>query len=418
MGPGAAQGFNQFRQADTNQDYMRAITAQILAARLRQQQQQAARAGAGNVLYGMIGAPPGVNRGPQPPDVGQASQPRAPAAPVGAPPVPAYQAVPTPPAGGDGGGAGGAPEEDGGEIPPPPEVPAAAAPAPAAGPGTAIVPAGAPAPRQDTGQQINVRGFIGQMKQNGVPPQMALDMLDAVAPRLNDQSQMDIKLLGIENKAIQLARDYALKEVDRIRKERDTAVKEGRAAVYARDVESKIADRKARNDIKERDLQRKLSQHVGGGADNLKRTEFEKDADGNIIGVTGITKSGKIVRLDADGNERARGGTPANPKGDTNRLRQVNSWRSQLSTLLNITSPTPADKTEIERLKKNLRDAGQSDRVPGPGPRAPGAPGPKAPGAIPARPPGVPPGSMYSPSRKQWKSPDDRLFNEAGAPVA
>lgn len=57
-------------------------------------------------------------------------------------------------------------------------------------------------------------------------------------------------------------------------------------------------------------------------------------------------------------------------------------------------------------------------------PSAPAAPAAQTPptapasGAVPSRPDSVPPGSQYHPQRKMWRSPDGKLYNESGAPVA
>lgn len=418
IGAGTAQGYLDNRQQGLNQEYLRMMMASMQQAQQQRQRQEAARAAAGPILMALAqrqgggGAPGGMpqiapppaslapDRGPMPPQPGQASV--ATPAPAQAPQQVPYRALPEPPAGeGD-----GVPMPDAGDgIPPPPGEPAAPQAAAPADLGTAVA---QPRPvAQPQGDQLNVRGFISAMKQQGVNPELAVDMLEAVAPRLNEQSQMDLKMLTIENQAIKIARDYAQKEVEALRREKADAVR-------ARDVDSKIADRTERNRIREADLERKLRQHVGGGTDALKRTEFEKDGDGNIIGVTGVTKSGRIVKLDMDGKERAPGGAPASPKADTNRLRQINSWRQELNTLSNLqlTSPTPERATRIKDLEGKLRTADA------PAPKPGGAPAPAAAGGVPARPAGVPPGSAYSPSRKQWKAPDGRLFTETGAPVA
>lgn len=49
-------------------------------------------------------------------------------------------------------------------------------------------------------------------------------------------------------------------------------------------------------------------------------------------------------------------------------------------------------------------------------PAAPTEPAPRP--SIPPRPPSVPVGSAYSPSRRMWRSPDGRIFDEVGRPVA
>ena len=68
-------------------------------------------------------------------------------------------------------------------------------------------------------------------------------------------------------------------------------------------------------------------------------------------------------------------------------------------------------KEEMERIRKS--------GAPGHAPAAPAAatPAPPASGGAPARPGGVPEGSAYSPSRKQWRSPDGKMFDASGKAV-
>lgn len=346
------------------------LPMQIMQFRQMQQQQAARRAwgpvlqqmmqnGGGGIAPPPAGSPEG---GPQAPGPGISSEPIAPppqpggpnpmgagAASIMAPPQPQapalsapsmvepYKPMPT--------------EAD---FSPPPAAGAIAPPPVAAAP----KPAGQGAP-QIPGDQFGLPKILAALQKSNVPTEKWATMLDSMPEAVKNNTAQQIKMLHEQNSTL-----VAWANAQSRGKQADAAVT--RAETGAGEAESKDADRKRRADIRERDLQRKIEQYVGGGPDNLKRTEFEKDADGNVIGVTGITKSGKVIRLDAEGNPRQPGGAPASPRADQNRLRQQTAWRQELATLSGLASPTPTDKVRMEELKGKLRT--------GEKPAAPGAP--------------------------------------------
>lgn len=342
------------------------------------QQQQAARRAWGPVLQqmmqnggGIAPPPPGTPAGgPQAPGPGISSEPAVPPPPAGPNPMaPGGASIMAPPA--------GAPMSPTGGPAAPSTGPAVAsmmepykamptepvAPPPDAGATGTIAPppaAAAPSAPRIPVDQFGLPKILDALQKSNVPLEKWSAMLDSMPDAVKNNAAQQIRMLHEQNATL-----VAWANAQSRGKQADAAVT--RAETGAGEAESKDADRKRRADIRERDLQRKIEQYAGGGPDNLKRTEFEKDADGNVIGVTGVTKSGKIIRLDADGNPRQPGGTPASPKADQNRLRQQTAWRQELATLSGLASPTPTDKTRMEELKDKLRKGEKPGAAAAPG---------------------------------------------------
>lgn len=337
--------------------------------------QAAARRGAGPVLNSLVNQPqsqpagplpmpPGSEQGPLPPQVGQDSAPaqsQGGASPMAAPAGPQpYQVLPQAPP----------PELALGAIGPPPE------PAPAAAPTAA--PAAA-APKADTGQVFNLPNIIKAMKQNNVPDAQMMDMLDALSPAMSAANQGELKLFQAHMKATEVANKAYF---DSLKAETSTL----KTKIQMLEHERKTSQGDERNRIREADLQRKIEQAVGG-LDNLKRTEFIKDGEGNTIGVNGITKSGKIIKLDMEGNPRSEASPTPGPKADANKVREINALRGELSTLSNLqlVTPTPERKRRMDAIEKRLRDYGAAAKpITTSGGAAPAAAGGARPAGVPA----------------------------------
>lgn len=362
--PGYEGGFTSATNSLSYQQQAAILNAMRQMQMAQQMRQQQARQGAGQALYGMFGgmpppgipAPPGtVAGGPQPLPPGTASPARQPGPPSGGMPLPPMAAgapqpaagpVPVPPAaaappvippfkpmpGADSpANQPNLPQPGAGAIPPPP---AAAAP---------VAPAGGETTQQ---RAFNIPNLIQGLQKSGVPAEKVMDMLDELLPVMNSQNQAEVAMYRAHNAGLQAA-VYAYQA-----ETRRTRADEQRRHNVEEETRKK-AQGDERNRIQREKLEKKLHATVGG-ADKLKRTEFEKDADGNIIGVVGTTNTGKIVRLDMEGNPRT--GPGGSPKADINRLRQTNAWRAELGTLENSVSKTPADKARIEELKRKLRE--------------------------------------------------------------
>lgn len=90
-----------------------------------------------------------------------------------------------------------------------------------------------------------------------------------------------------------------------------------------------------------------------------------------------------------------------------------------LARLANLRQSEPGYREALKEFRDEVVRLRQLafDRAAGKVPMPSAAPSPEAAAAVPPQPPAVPPGSQYSPSRKQWKSPDGQLFDETGKPV-
>jgi hypothetical protein len=282
----------------------------MMQAQQQQQRQMAARAGAGQALYGMMGQqpptglpppPPGTPQGgPMPPAPGQSSQPPAP-----------VQAAPVLPPGGAGGAsmqAGGGGGQAAPQIPPFRPMPSAP-PQQGPAPGGGVPPPPAPAAAAPAGGEVPQRAFdlksmIQGLKASGVPPDKVMDMLDELTPVMNAQNKQELDMFRAQTQAQGAAIRAYEASIHAYRAERDLDIKRDAETRRAQDSES----RRTLNAQKVETLKAKLHGGVGGAA-NLKTTEliYPKGADGRPdetqapIGVRGITKTGRIVTLDADG---------------------------------------------------------------------------------------------------------------------
>lgn len=209
---GLAAGFLDAQQSNQQQqqaDLQRKILLQQLAqSQLAQQQQQeqykrqmAARSAAGNVLMGQGGQ----QQLPQPPMPGQSSAPQPGA---GAPPQ--GGGMPPPPQ-------AAAPQPGGGPMPPPqgwkpmPAAPqGASAAAPQAG-GQAQLPP-PPAPQQpdttagagaggiDQPKPLNVPGIMASLKQQGVPTDSIMDVMDQLTPVMTAENKQQLDQVKLQLK--------------------------------------------------------------------------------------------------------------------------------------------------------------------------------------------------------------------------
>lgn len=341
--------------AGASPGFLQALMAQQQAQQRQQQSQQqqelfqrrqAARQLAGQALMDQAG------QMPQPPAPGQSS---------------------APPGAGGGGPPGGAPQGQPAEFPPPPPpqgwqpppnaAPAGAAPgsgpAPQIGapPAAAVTPAGAPGAGQQPGvtpqRQFDLKSILQTLTKQGVPPDRVMDMLDEMAPIMSAQNKVELDNLKTAHSLQQDVLRYTQERVRELQGQQRLDIAKGEAESRQQDRQTRARQRDETNARLQKSLEAKLYGSVGG-KDNLKRTDFEKDADGNIIGIVGITKSGKIIRKGMQGEDRVDSPS-SGPKADSNRLRQVNSWRSELSTL--IGENNPKNRARIEDLKSKIAGA-------------------------------------------------------------
>lgn len=129
------------------------------------------------------------------------------------------------------------------------------------------------------------------------------------------------------------------------------------------------------------DLEERIKQ-LGGGAflqafDSLK-------GGGQITEVEGAKATAALARL-------------------TNLRQSDEGYRASLKEF----------RDEVVRLTAIAK---QRAEAPARAPTTAATPAP-TPSTVPVKPPAIPDGSMYSPSRKMWRAPDGRLFDETGTPV-
>jgi len=245
-----------------------------------------------------------------------------------APPGPQMQpggapmgAVPPPP----GAQPGGMPM---GKMAPPPQIPPfrplPSSPPPAAAPGQVPPPPAmaAPAAANDGVQQphpLDLKSIVQGLQRSGIKPDQVMNMLDTLAPVMNAQNKSELEFFKANNAALKAANDAYAKVMQ-------ASAAQTRAATGVRAEDRRLDQGQQNIDIKadkEARLKQAAAQAAGGGA-FLKTTElvYPKGENGQPdqtkapIGVRGITKTGKIINLDADGHQVAGldGGTPKEAK--------------------------------------------------------------------------------------------------------
>ncbi len=312
------------------------LPMQIMQLRQMQEQQQARRQ-AGQVLYDQFGQqqpavpppPPQQQAAPAPgamspgggnPAVmGGQPQPRGPFGPSIQPGM-----MPPPPQGGMpvGGAPGGMPARPMQPPPIPPFKPMPSAPASndAAGAGSVPPPPtdAAPGTTEQPGQRpFNLRSIVQGLKSSGVAPAKVMDMLDALSPAMTAENKAELDAFKTHNAAL-------------------AAANRAYAAIIAAGASAKRADTGATAEVRrtdqgnqniqiKRDRESRLRQQaektVGG---KLTKIEYlypngldgKPDTAQPPTGARGVTSQGKIVNLDAQGQQVAQQpGQPAQKGG-------------------------------------------------------------------------------------------------------
>lgn len=380
----ASQGFLDFedraatrQQQALNAQYLNAIMGQMQQRQMEQARENMARQAAGRVLLGMGGggAPGGIPMPGMPqglPPGGGMAVPPAVAAPAPAAPPPGSMSpgggnpavmppAPAPAAGPPGGGPGPAPAAPVAGPPPPPPpfrpMPTIAPPPAPMGPGGIPMPA-APAPRPDAPpQHFNVGKVVDQMKQQGIPPDQALGVLEQLMPVIQASQQQELQYykteLQAQTAAINAYRAVKTAEIG----ERRAAT--GEAAEVRRTEQGNVrADQRQQEiDIKKQKETRLRSAAARGTGTSgpLKQVEILYDDKGEPVGTRGITKTGRIVTMDINGNQTTGGGGgAAGAPGETN----IDAEGHQTPTLAGA-------KTAKERKASNVnvRDTVRSNLV-------------------------------------------------------
>lgn len=203
------------------------------------------------------------------------------------PPLQPFKALPTSPASND----------TQGGVPPPPQA--------------------AAAPGEQHQRPFNLKGIVQGLKASGVKPEKVMDMLDALSPAMTAENKQELDMFKAQNKALEAA-NLAFSRVMAAQ----AAMLRAGTGVKA---EERRTDQGQQNiDIKKQKEARlkRAAEQAGGGA--LTKTEFlyPNGADGKPdttkppIGVRGVTKTGKIINLDAEGKQvSAQPGNPAPKAG-------------------------------------------------------------------------------------------------------
>ena len=229
---------------------------------------------------------------PPPPMAAAGGAPGGAAAPrPGVPPVQPFRALPSAPAANDTGG---------GSVPPPPAQPAA--------PG-----AGGDQPGQ---RPFNLKNIIGSLKASGVPPEKAMDMLDALGPAMTSENKAELDYFKAQNAALKAANEIYIKTLN--------AATAGRRVDVADRAENR-RDRQGDENIqikREREQRLRVQAEKAGG--KLTGSEFlypngpdgKPDTTQPPIGLRGKTANGRILNFDAQGNQvNQQPGQPAPKAG-------------------------------------------------------------------------------------------------------
>lgn len=248
--------------------------------------------------------------GPQPPGPGVSSlaPPPAPPMPQQAPPpmaappgpIPPFRAMPTtpqvPPQAPQASGAGALPPGPIGAPPMPAQAPAAAPPAMAAG--------------TNAPDQFGLPRILEALKVSGVPAEQWGAMLDNLPEPVKNNAAQQIKMLHEQNAALTSWANLQVKEGQLRDRERQTDIRE--EAERRRREQGDAALQIKRE--KEARLKANAAA-AAGGTGNLKSVEllYPRGADGKPdesqppIGSRGVTKTGRIITLDAEGKPTNQG---------------------------------------------------------------------------------------------------------------
>lgn len=326
-----------------NQDVSNSLAHQQTAAILnamrqmamqQEMRQQQARGPAMEQLAGLFGGagapprapmvppPPGtLAGGPQPPPPGTGS------VPMGMPPAGATGAVPPPPmAGGGMPKPAAAPIQPFRPLPPSGDSPTNMSniPQPGAGGGGGIPPPPAEAPPAaaapaDTGPpgigQAKLREAIASVSKLPMTSAQKMDVLDQMMPVLNKAEQQELAFYKVQTATLTATEKY-YRDMLRDNWEKEK-LKQGEKRLDQGDRRLDISETKGdqrheemmrSNDIKERRMLAALN-GIGGGKVKGVEYIYPKNADGKPdetqapIGTRGTTATGKIIYMDADGNQ-------------------------------------------------------------------------------------------------------------------
>lgn len=332
----ASQGYLDFEeraaqrgQQAQNQQYMQSIMAQMAMRNQEAQRQIAARSAVSRGLPTLLGGPDGGGGIPMP------GQPM-PMGPGGGMPMPPPMAAPAAPPPGSLSPGGGNPQAQNPAPAPPPvaqAAPPAAAPAPQPippframptapapsgpppGPGGIPMPGGPPPPDPLAPPKAmpSVAEIVQRMDKAGISPEQRLDALAQLEPILaaSQKAELDhFKMIaGAQSAALRAATAFITANASQTRATTGVAAEERRT----NQGNVRADQRQQEIDIKQQKEERLrgAANNVGGGVGKLKSTEFvyPKKEDGSAdqsaepIGIRGLSKTGKIIYLDAEGHQ-------------------------------------------------------------------------------------------------------------------
>lgn len=284
----------------------------------------------GGIAPPPAGTPAG---GPMPPGVGvssaptqQLAPPPAAAAPMAAPPIPPFRALPSaqPPAYNAQGGLA--------PIPPPP------------GQGEAAPPTGEPEEREATG--INLKSLVAGFRAAGIPKDRWMAQLELFTPLMNAENKMELARTQVQLKLAHDTAEFAHKRLQALMKEKEIGIRRD-------DVDSRIETRdRARDAADEANAIRRAKIGAGaGGTGNIAKWEYDDGDPPKVIG--GWTRGGQHVKLDQPGRGTPRPAADA-PGRDNARelsalLRERNSLVAEADPRRNATRLAELDKLIRER---------------------------------------------------------------------
>ncbi len=141
---------------------------------------------------------------------------------------------------------------------------------------------------------------------SGVPATKVMDMLDVLTPIMNSQNKQELNALKLENQALTAASlAYART------KQADAAGVRANTGVEAEDRRRTQGDERIEINRQKEERLRAAAAAAAGGAGTLRTTELvypkgqngQPDQSQPPIGVRAVTKTGKIINLNAEGHQ-------------------------------------------------------------------------------------------------------------------
>jgi hypothetical protein len=141
---------------------------------------------------------------------------------------------------------------------------------------------------------FDLKGMIGTLQKQGVPPEKVMDMLDELAPTMNAANKAELDGYKVQHQLQQDVIRYATDRVRELQKDKEIGIKEREQQSKDRERQDKDKARTESNKIKREKLTAALNSK--GGA--VKIVKWKEDEDGNTVG--GFDRAGHFHKIDED----------------------------------------------------------------------------------------------------------------------